>query len=527
MSDHELLQSYTRDHAQSAFATLVERHVDLVYSAARRQVRSPHIAEEVAQSVFVELARQAAKIPPSQPLAAWLYVVTRRTAIDAVRREARRLARETTAAELANMQTPSESWSKIEATLDEAMAALNDTERTAIVLRFFQNLSLREVGETLGVSEDTAQKRVSRALDRLRASLAGRGVAVSGTAFAATLSANAVQAAPAGLATAISSPTAALPSGAIAAAKQLAMTTAQKTLATLAVAAALGLALYEAIPAVRLHAQVQEGQQQLDRLADTARQHRLEQTAAARELDRLNRRRIGASAAPEPGSDAALAQAAAAWSARIARLKQAVAQHPEWAIPELQLLTERDWMSAAGSQDLSREEIPLPSLRLLRTWAKSDFTSRIADATRKYFASAHTLPSQFDQIVPLLNPPIDPAILARYDFQCEDGLLIVAEKLSGALDLERLALFAAASSGAKRGLDAFVGCEAADERSVREAAQAYARLHDGARPTNAAQLLPLLTRSADRLVQSVDPTKVEQIFRALPAWLKSTTATSP
>ncbi|HVS54436.1 MAG TPA: sigma-70 family RNA polymerase sigma factor [Opitutaceae bacterium] len=516
-ADTDLLRDYAQG-AEAAFATLVERHLNLVYSAARRQVRSPHLAEEVAQSVFVELARCAAKIPPTQPLAAWLYVVTRRTAIDTVRREARRLARETTAAELAAMHTSSESWSKIEASLDEAMATLNETERTAIILRFFENLSLREVGESLGISEDTAQKRVSRALDRLRVFFAARGVAVGSSAFAVTLSAHAVQAAPAGLAAAISSATAALPSAAIAAAKQLAMTTAQKTFASLALAAALGFALYEGVPALRLRAEVHEGQQQLDRLAATARQLSLEQTAAARELARLDSGRAGASPSAEPGSDAALAQEAAAWSARIARLQRELAQHPELAIPELSLLTDHDWI-LASRQDFSRPERVRESLLLLRTRAKSNFLHQLGEATRNYVASAHALPERFDQLT-ALAPPLDPAILNRYDFQRENNWLVVAEKAVGAVDPDRLAVVGDEYSGAAGGFNGFSRMESTVDRAVREAAQTYVKAHGGARPASAAQLLPFLP-------QPVDPATLEQTFRVLPSWLQPAAATSP
>jgi RNA polymerase sigma factor (sigma-70 family) len=99
MSDLELLQIYTRENSQEAFATLVERYVNLVYAAARRQVRSTQLAEDVAQSVFLDLARNANKIRSDQPLVAWLFLVTRRTAVDVLRRETRRQAREQTAAE--------------------------------------------------------------------------------------------------------------------------------------------------------------------------------------------------------------------------------------------------------------------------------------------------------------------------------------------------------------------------------------------------------------------------------------------
>src|SRR5437868_2642240 len=113
MSDEDLIRDYVRDRSVTAFATLVERHLDLVYSVARRHVRSAALAEEVAQAVFVDLARSAAGLKPDVPLVAWLHVVSRRTAIDAVRREARRRARETEAAHLAEaMNTPEPAWAE-------------------------------------------------------------------------------------------------------------------------------------------------------------------------------------------------------------------------------------------------------------------------------------------------------------------------------------------------------------------------------------------------------------------------------
>src|SRR2546425_4130401 len=204
LNDQQLLEQYAREGSEEAFAGLVDRHLDLVYSAALRQGRSPQLAEEVAQSVFTDLARNADSFAANTVLPAWLYQVTRRTAIDAVRREARRQLREQIATEMNAVNATATDWTHIEPILDEAMHALEDTDRTAVLLRYFENKSLREVGDTLGISEDAAQKRVSRAVDRLRESFSERGVTVGVTGLVVTISANAVQAAPAGLATVIS-----------------------------------------------------------------------------------------------------------------------------------------------------------------------------------------------------------------------------------------------------------------------------------------------------------------------------------
>ena len=206
-SDLDLLGQYVRKNSQDAFAEIVRRRVDLVYSAALRQVRSPQLAEEVAQSVFADLARNAGKIsgtgvPPVSSLTPWLYAVTRRTAIDVIRKESRRQLREQIAVEMTNMNATESStgvppvWSEIEPFLDEAMESLDEADRSAVLLRYFESKSLREVGEALGASDDAAQKRVSRAVERLREFFSKRNVTIGASGLAVLISANAVQAAP-------------------------------------------------------------------------------------------------------------------------------------------------------------------------------------------------------------------------------------------------------------------------------------------------------------------------------------------
>jgi RNA polymerase sigma factor (sigma-70 family) len=134
-TDLELLARYTRRNAEDAFAEIVRRHLDLVHSAALRQVRSPQLAEEVAQSTFIKLARQARQLASDTILSAWLYQVTRREAIDVVRREARRQLREQIATEMNTMNATAVDWTHIEPLLDEAMHALDATDRTAVLLR--------------------------------------------------------------------------------------------------------------------------------------------------------------------------------------------------------------------------------------------------------------------------------------------------------------------------------------------------------------------------------------------------------
>ena len=293
--DPQLLGRYLREKSQDAFAELVRRHLDLVYSAALRQARSPQLAEEISQSVFTDLARDAHKLKPElKPdtvLTAWLYQVARRTAIDVVRRESRRQARERLAVEMAAMNTASD-WTQIEPLLDEAMDALDEFDRTAVLLRYFDNKSLREVGQALGTSDDAAQKRISRAVDRLREFFSKRGVTIGAACLVVVISANAVQAAPAGFAIATSS--AALvaaatiqSSAAIVTTKAIAMTTLQKVLVTTTVAFLAGAGVYEAHQSSQWRAEAQALRQQQASLTEQVHQLQQERDDATNRIAAL------------------------------------------------------------------------------------------------------------------------------------------------------------------------------------------------------------------------------------------------
>ena len=204
-TDQELLQRYARDRAEDAFAEIVRRHLNLVYSAALRQVQSPQLAKDVAQSVFNDLARRAGDLKKDSILSAWLYEVTRRTSIDVIRQETRRQIREQIYTEMNATNVTTEEWRDVLPHLDAAMGKLDSADRAALLLRFFENKSLREVGAELGLSDEAARKRVGRAVERLRKFLAARGVTVGAAGLVVLVSANAVQAAPVELVASISS----------------------------------------------------------------------------------------------------------------------------------------------------------------------------------------------------------------------------------------------------------------------------------------------------------------------------------
>lgn len=195
--DIQLLRDYAERQSEAAFAGLVQRHLNLVYSVALRYTSNPHQAEEITQAVFLILARKAGTLHHGTVLSGWLYQTARLTAANLLRGERRRIRREQGAymQSLENNPAP-ESWRQIQPWLDDAMAELGDTDRTAVVLRFFEDRSLREVGDLLGTSEDAAKMRVHRALEQLRGFFARRGVALPATTVGSLLAAHAVQAAP-------------------------------------------------------------------------------------------------------------------------------------------------------------------------------------------------------------------------------------------------------------------------------------------------------------------------------------------
>ncbi|MBC8096066.1 MAG: sigma-70 family RNA polymerase sigma factor [Akkermansiaceae bacterium] len=201
LDDIALLRQYTEQNSEEAFAALVSRHVNKVYSVALRHTRNPHQAEEVTQAVFVILARKSGQLGKKVVLSGWLYETSRLTAMTFLRSEIRRARREQEA-HMQNSLNENESdvWPHIAPLLDAAMAGLNEAERHAVVLRFFDGKSMREVGAGLGASEDAAKVRVSRAVEKLRTYFIKRGVAVSAVALTTVISANSVQAAPAVLA---------------------------------------------------------------------------------------------------------------------------------------------------------------------------------------------------------------------------------------------------------------------------------------------------------------------------------------
>jgi RNA polymerase sigma factor (sigma-70 family) len=197
MDDIELLREYVQRQSEEAFALLVSRHINLVYSVALRKTGNAHAADEITQAVFIILARKAKTLRQRTILSGWLYQTARLTASNYLRAEARRVRREQEAyMQSVSNETEPELWPQIAPLLDDAMSRLSEKDRNAVVLRFFENKSLREIGATLQLSEDAAKMRVGRAVEKLKVLFAKRGVVFSAGSMAAAISLNSIQAAP-------------------------------------------------------------------------------------------------------------------------------------------------------------------------------------------------------------------------------------------------------------------------------------------------------------------------------------------
>lgn len=218
--DAELLQRYAAQRDERAFAELVRRHLGLVHAAAlRRTGGRAHLAEEIAQKVFTDLARKAGQLRDHPTLTGWLYRGTRYAAIDALRAEQRRekLAQALTVMPDESLSAePGADWEQLRPVIDEAMDDLKEADREIMLLRFFQGLTFPEIASRLELSENAARMRTERALDKLRGQLGKRGI-TSTAALAGLLASESAVAAPAGLAASVT--TAALttaPAGAVA-----------------------------------------------------------------------------------------------------------------------------------------------------------------------------------------------------------------------------------------------------------------------------------------------------------------------
>lgn len=293
-SDIELVRAFASHNSEAAFAELVRRHINLVYSVALRFTANTMDAEDVTQAVFILLARKAAGLPARVVLTGWLYEATRFTASRFLRTQVRRRAHEQEASMQSILEDRSDdtTWRQLAPHLEAAMSRLNERDRALLALRYYENRTGAEAAALLGIREAAARKRTARALEKLREFFARRGISSTPAIITAEISAHSVQAAPVALTKSVTAT--AIAKGAAASASTLtlvkgALKTMAWTKAQTAVVAGIGVVLvgtgaYQTNQAARLHHQNQTLRRQQTSLSEQVQQLQSALTDATNQL---------------------------------------------------------------------------------------------------------------------------------------------------------------------------------------------------------------------------------------------------
>jgi RNA polymerase sigma factor (sigma-70 family) len=512
----ELVREFARNNSQAAFAELVRRHVNLVYSVARRCTGHDGDAQDVTQAVFILLARKAGGLRAGTLLPGWLYETTRFTAARLLRTNARRHAREQEAymQSTLNENDAAAAWAQLSPHLETAMSKLSEQDRALLVLRFYQNKSGPETAATLGIREDAAHKRVTRAIEKLRKFFAERGVVLSGVAIAGAVSVHSVQAAPAGLAAMISSTafsgTTITTAAILAATKAIVMTTFQKAIVTTTLIAAVGGGIFEAQQNFRLRDQNQKLQQQQSLLTAQVQQlgqsladatNRLASSLAANDRTKTNSRDAELlklrgevtqlRAAANDSTDATARQ----WLVKVNKLKQKLEQTPNARIPEFQFLTDQDWLNAVKGNLNSDTDYRI-AFSALRGEAQNKAASMLKQALTAYMKdNEQQFPADINQLQTYFSSPMDNSILQEWEIAPAStvkslgmgGDVIITQK--AAVDDVFDTRYGIGPNGL--GSTDFLHQEISD--AMNPVFAAFRTAHDGQWPADQTQLLPYAT----------------------------------
>jgi RNA polymerase sigma factor (sigma-70 family) len=457
MTDSQtLLADYAKSGSEAAFGDLVARYLDLVYSTAVRLVGGDtHLAEDVAQTVFVDLARLAQSLSSEVRLGGWLHRHTCFVAAKTLRGERRRQAREREAFEMNAHPDHSEArLAEVAPILDEAINQLGATDRAAVLLRFYERLDFRAIGQALGTNEAAAQKRVARALEKLHVLLKSRGITLSIVALGTLLAGEAVKAAPVGLAASISATAVASAAAGAGNIFTLIRFMASTKLKTSAVAAVLVASLVTPLllqhqAQATLREQDEAWRQQSNQLAQlSADNQRLAGLLAQpkpstpdpdnqfRELMRLRgevgrlkgmAQRVSPTKTVAPvSSEDQIASLVKMYAARVEQLKQWLEANPSEKIPELKNLTDNDWLNAIEQlkTDAATDDDFARAAANMRANAEMGDISKLQSAWRAYSKENNGQnPTDLSQLTPYLKAPLEDAILQRYEMLSASTLI--------------------------------------------------------------------------------------------------------
>lgn len=432
--DSQLLREFCEQDSGDAFTAIVERHLDLVYSVAYRQVGGNEaFARDVSQEVFIALAREAGNLSKKVVLSGWLYRSARFIALDALRSETRRRKREQEAY-LMNQDSGDDlevNWDNARPVLDEAISELRESDRAAICLRFYEKRSFSEIGDQLGVSENTARMRVNRALEKLCGFMTNKGIRSTSMAVTTALAGQSAISAPLGLAASIANAApvgVAMASGGSAWGIIIAsMNTTKFALgcASLLTLLAAGTALYhsQALDAANLELSAHRTQAS-DGLALDNRLLDLKAKIAEREVE-LGALNSQKELANEPGPHGFTAlemeYAIERWVSRVAKVVKFASSNEKYRIPELELLETSDWLKVVGGQYADEFKLETEAdyrfmMARARALAKEKAIQPLSKAFNAYLKeSGGSLPQYAHEIYEYANEAFDPAILDRYE----------------------------------------------------------------------------------------------------------------
>ncbi len=441
--DRQLLRQYVKEGSESAFGTLVARHIDLVYSAALRVTGGDvHTAEDVTQTVFMDLARKASGLSGNVLLAGWLYRHATFTAAKAIRTEQRRRTREQIAMEMKAIEEITEPlWEQIAVHVDESLNQLRAGDRDAIVLRFFQQQDFRAMSLALGVSEDAAQKRVSRALEKLKRLVNRRGFNLTNPALASALTSKGVVVASSKLTTVVI----AASLGAALKTTPVSLTTLLKAMATtklkagmlgaLVIASALAPLIVQQRASAKSEALDEALNQQKERVsalrAESARlaassdlspgvvpmsqPHFGELLRLRGEVGRLRSEVVKLAKVQAFRAEVADLPLEQVWRTRVNQLKKWLEENPSERIPELDSLPERSWMNSIYPFSVESDEECRRAMSVVRENATSRTRNSLQTALARYAkANDGQFPQEVSQLKDYFDPPMDDAILNRY-----------------------------------------------------------------------------------------------------------------
>lgn len=484
-SDPDLLDAFLDNRAEPAFRELVQRHLPMVYATAQRRLTHVPLAEDVAQRVFMLLAQKARTLRRHPSLGGWLYTTTLYTADKLQRAERRRSQREREA-----MMMRENDASAVEAidpallrpVLDDALIELKEADRTAVLLRFWEDRSYRDIGTVLGMNENAVRMRVDRALERLRVGLARRGFTSTAAALGTALTAHAVTTVPAGLAAGIS--VAALTAPAAGGLVFLMSTTFAKNAAIVTAVAvgAVGLFLqYREIEALRadhtrLLGELAVATKPLPAVAVASSP--VSPVGVAAEIAVLRARLAEMKGARNP------------WQRRAEQLKEAFQRSPAQAIPEIALATEDDWL------DATREKLETPDdYRRAFSQLRSKVTRRVFDAFRAALPAYrkdnnNAFPTSPLELKRYMDPVFDDPIVSRY-------IVIEADAFQAKTMRTNRVLTQVSVVDPVYDTEYFIGPTGSGggmygSGSLRELEDAY-RQANGKAPNDVSQLLPLAT----------------------------------